>query len=153
MPITLDPETEKRLEDVARSRQTDPNDVVKSLLEGVVLPDEVSGGDILPFDDFKSEMVRHYGSEAAIPETEYLAEINRGFPEDFWQRYNYLRYLLENEELKESQRPELLRLIDRREGANVERLRYVVDLAHRKGVSPLFLWKQLQLGNSACVGD
>jgi hypothetical protein len=148
MPITLDPETEKRLETVATARRVAPGVVLKSLIESVVLPDEVSGSDIQPFEDFKSEKLREYGSDAAIPETEYLKQINRGFPEDFWERYAYLRRLLEEGNFDESLRPELLRLIDRREHANIERLKYVIDLAHRRGVSPQALWQQMGLGNS-----
>ncbi len=148
MPITLDPETERRLEAFAKVRQSDPSTVVRSLLDDIERAESLTTPDILPFDEFEETMSARYGSFGAVPEPEFLMQVNRGFPEDFWNRYSFFRKQLEDESFNEADRPELLRLISRRESANVERIKYVSELARRRGTSLEALWRQFGLGNA-----
>jgi hypothetical protein len=96
----------------------------------------------LPFDDFRTR----FGSLEAAPEAALLAEINRGFSEAFWEQYSALRRRSESGHLSETEREDLMRLIQRREAANVERLKYVVELARRPNTTPRDLWQRLGLG-------
>lgn len=148
MPITLDPETERRLEDFARVRQTDPNAFVRSLLDDIELADTSPVKDILAFEAFKNDTSARYGSFELVPDAEFMVQINRGFPEDFWRRYTFFRECLENESFDERDRPEFQRLLARREGANVERIKYVMELARRRGCTFEDLWRQFGLGNA-----
>jgi hypothetical protein len=97
------------------------------------------------FEEFEAANKLQCGSMDAVLESELLAEIHRQSPPDFMKRYAEFRETMDQEALGEDRREELLLMIARREEANVERLKYVIELARRRGMAPLELWSQLGL--------
>ena len=78
-------------------------------------------------------------------ETELFLKINRGLPEEQWQRMAELNEKLEEAALTETEHAELLRLAKRSERLQVERLRAVIELAKLRGVQPEEMMRQLEL--------
>jgi hypothetical protein len=62
-------------------------------------------------------------------ESELLRKINRGLPEPMWQRYKRLVTLRDAELLTEEEHQELIRLSDKIEVLNAERIGYLLELA------------------------
>lgn len=78
-------------------------------------------------------------------ETALLQQISGGLPADMRQRYAVLNARLHEETITPAEHAELLRLIDRLELADAERMRCVVALAQLRGVSVDTLIEQLGL--------
>lgn len=83
---------------------------------------------------FLKEAEREIGASEKAPslsreETELLLKINEGLPEDRQLRYNELLSKLSKETITEPEHQELLQLIPQVEAKNVERLKYLVQLA------------------------
>lgn len=84
--------------------------------------------------------LEHHIGESAPPESlsevELLKKINLdlGIAPKVWERYDYLNERLHEELLTESEHQELIALIDVVEAANVERLKYLTQLAKLRNV-------------------
>jgi len=68
-------------------------------------------------------------------ETELLQQINCGLPADIRQRYDALNAKLHDETITPEEHEELLRLIDRFELADAERMQRLIALARLRSVS------------------
>jgi hypothetical protein len=84
---------------------------------------------------------------ATLPskEGELLARINEGLPTDFWARYRELIGKRESANLSEAEQVELIRLSDRIEQKNAERVPYLLALAQSRGIPLHELVHQLGL--------
>lgn len=78
-------------------------------------------------------------------ESELFLKINRGLPEEQWQRMAELNEKLEDAGLTEEEHAELLRLAKRSERLQVERLRAVIELAKLRQVEPEEMMRKLEL--------
>jgi hypothetical protein len=78
-------------------------------------------------------------------ESELFLKINRGLPEEQWQRMAELNEKLEDASLTEEEHAELLRLTKRSERLQVERLRAVIELAKLRQVEPEEMMRKLEL--------
>lgn len=78
-------------------------------------------------------------------ETELFLEINDGFNEGFWHRYNELREKLEEETMTPVENEEFLEMNEMVEAKNVVRLRSVAELAQLRQISVPDLMNQLGL--------
>jgi len=76
-------------------------------------------------------------------ETELIQQIHCGLPADIRQRYDALNAKLHDETITPEEHEELLRLIDRIELADAERMQRLVALAQLRGVSVDTLMEQL----------
>jgi len=76
-------------------------------------------------------------------ETELLQQINCGLPADIRQRYDALNAKLHDETITPEEHEELLRLIDRFELADAERMQRLIALARLRSVSVDTLMEQL----------
>lgn len=63
-------------------------------------------------------------------ETELLKKINEGIPPEISRPLQALRAKMEDETITETEHAELLRLVDEVEMFNVERLTWLIELAH-----------------------
>lgn len=63
-------------------------------------------------------------------ETELLKKINEGVPPEISRPLQALRAKMEDETITETEHAELLRLVDEVEMFNVERLTWLIELAH-----------------------
>ena len=87
---------------------------------------------------------RSPGEDAS--DSELLLQINAGLPLDFVERYRNLRDLLEAEELTDNERQEFIRMNQRAERLNVERMTALSFLAQRRGVTLPEIMKTLGVG-------
>jgi hypothetical protein len=87
---------------------------------------------------------RSPGEDAS--DSELLLQINAGLPLDFVERYRNLRDLLEAEALTEDERQEFIRMNQRAEQLNVERMTALSFLAQRRGVTLPEIMKTLGVG-------
>jgi len=87
---------------------------------------------------------RSPGEDAS--DSELLLQINVGLPLDFVERYRNLRDLLEAEALTEDERQEFIRMNQRAEQLNVERMTALSFLAQRRGVTLPEIMKTLGVG-------
>ncbi|MDB5332458.1 MAG: hypothetical protein JWP03_3609 [Phycisphaerales bacterium] len=84
-------------------------------------------------------------------EARLLEQINLGVSADTWQRYRALGEKRDARALADSEHDELIAISDRIEEANARRMRYVVELARLRGVSPQELMRQLGVAGPAHV--
>lgn len=108
MTLQLVPELETQVRDAAKRDGIGPDDYVAKVLE------------------------RHLHRQALTisePEAELLAQINLGLSAQDWRRYYQLRDKLEDETLQENERFELIRMTDRIEMANAQRIEALIKLA------------------------
>ncbi len=68
-------------------------------------------------------------------DSELLLKINQGIPTEIQQRYNELIEKRRDETLTESEYPELMRLTQKVEQLDVQRVEYLVELARLRGTS------------------
>ena len=76
-------------------------------------------------------------------ETELLKKIHLNITEDEWESYRHLIQLRRDDQLSNQEWKELVRLGEKIEEANAERLKYVAALAKLRGVSFLDLFHEL----------
>jgi hypothetical protein len=94
-----------------------------------------------------SYIVAHRKAPSLSKEEEVLLNIiNRGFPEEFWRRYQLLFAKKENKSLSESEYNELVRMVEQVEEYNVERLKALIDLANIRGTSLDAIMHELGIG-------
>lgn len=72
---------------------------------------------------------------ASMTERELVEEINRGFPEPFWERFRALVRLRQAGTMTDAEQQEAIRMSDRTEARSAERLRYLIELSVRRGRS------------------
>ncbi|HEY7544485.1 MAG TPA: STAS/SEC14 domain-containing protein [Blastocatellia bacterium] len=68
-------------------------------------------------------------------ETELLMKINQGLPPDMQRRLDELIDKRRSYAITEEELQELIRLTDQTESFDVERLKYLIELAHLRGVT------------------
>jgi hypothetical protein len=78
-------------------------------------------------------------------ETELLMRINQGPPPDIQQRFRELNSKRKAEKITPEEHQELLALIDRIEQFDVERVKYLAELANLRGTSLKALMKELDI--------
>lgn len=92
------------------------------------------------------QIVAHRKAPSASErETTLLLAINQSIPQKLQERYTELAQKLENETMTPSENKSFLKLVEKIEAKNVERLQYLVELSHIKGISLETLMKQLHL--------
>ncbi len=125
--ININPRLEKRLREQANRTGIELNQLVERVLEKWSEP-------ALP-----SEKKLHKNKEEVL-----LQKINNtGFSEGFWVEY---RELIKKRQLKTIEDAELVQLInmsDRLEKANLQRMKYLIELAQIRGISVRDLMQQL----------
>jgi hypothetical protein len=85
---------------------------------------------------------------ATMSESQLLVEAARGLPESVWKRYHELSKLQqEQEKLGEDDHREFLELNDLVERTHARRMRYVAELALRRGVKLRDLMDELGFPN------
>ena len=72
-----------------------------------------------------------------------LEKINTGLPDEIQEKYLTLIEKSANETLSETEHMQLLQLIPKVEAKQVERLKYLIELAHLKNISVDQLMEQL----------
>jgi hypothetical protein len=111
------------------------------------LLDNAASLDKQEFESFFKKMVllRAQRHPAVLPkeESDLLQKINLGFPQDKWDRIEFLNGKLEYETLSEVEHAELMSLIDKYEAYMVRRVRYLGQLAILRKVSLNELIEQL----------
>ena len=70
-----------------------------------------------------------------MTEKELVEEINRGFPEAFWERFRYFVRRRRAETMTPAEQQEAIRMSDRTEARPVERLQCLIELSKRRGKS------------------
>jgi hypothetical protein len=78
-------------------------------------------------------------------ETELLLKINQGLPPDVQTRFDTLVAKRQAETLTSEEHQELLNLTDQLEKADTQRVKYMAELAHLRGISLSTLLKDLGL--------
>lgn len=81
-------------------------------------------------------------------EARLLEKINQGLPLDLQQRYDELTANRQAETISTAEHQELLKLIDRIERADVERVQALTELAQRRGISVAELMTELGIRRS-----
>jgi hypothetical protein len=114
MTIRLTPEIERALEEVARRRGTTPETVALESLREQFVPPPPS-----PRDE----------------ELRLLPKINEGPSQESWERFHQLVAKRRAETLTPEEQQELIGISDEIEAANVRRIRYLLDLAERRGTT------------------
>lgn len=76
-------------------------------------------------------------------ESELLKKINLDISEEEWTNYRHLIGLMRAERLSKQEHEELIALGDKIEAANVQRVKYLFELAELRGVSVEKLMKNL----------
>jgi hypothetical protein len=111
------------------------------------LLDNAASLDKQAFESFFKKIVqlRAQRHPAVLPkeESDLLQKINRGFPNDKWERLDFLNDKLEYETLNEVEHTELMTLIDKYEAYMVQRVRYLGRLAILRKISLDELVEQL----------
>jgi len=82
-------------------------------------------------------------------ETALLQKINQGLPIEARKRYEELNDKLHEETITPEEHQELLRLVDRIELADAERLRHLIELARIRDLAVDTLMSQLDIRRSA----
>lgn len=107
--IQLPPELEKRVRESAEAAGLDFNQYIVEVLEGKrPYPVLLTGKD---------------------RETELLQKVYLKFPDSFWKRFRYLKFLLEEQRIDSEEQKELIDLSDRLEEVNAERFKYLIELS------------------------
>lgn len=78
-------------------------------------------------------------------ETELFMEINRGFEQEFQDRYDVLKEKLENETMNQLENEEFIGMTEMVEARNITRLQCIVELAQLRKVTVPELMNQLGL--------
>lgn len=128
--IQIKPSLEKRLREKASSAGVGLDNLIEQVLETwseVPLP-----GSSNP----------EKSREAAL-----LQKINTGFSSDFWTEYKMLIQKRQEEILVKEELARLIKMSDRLEKANVQRMKYLIELAHLRKIPVRDL--MLQLGISS----
>lgn len=84
-------------------------------------------------------------------EAELLQQINRGVPTPVWQRYHLLNEKLLDETLTPAEYEEFSTLVDQIEGADVERLQHLIELAQLRNLSLDALMDQLGIRRASTL--
>lgn len=127
LSVTLKPELETWIREEATREGTSPENIAARVIEA-------------------QWAIASRVPRLSSPESELLAKVNEGFPEDFWQRFRELRDKLNAETLTEEERQEFIQLYAQVEGKNAERIRYLGELSRLRGVSLPEIMTQLGIG-------
>ena len=122
--VTLPPEIEARVHEVAQAEGLDVSALMREAVEA---------------------RVRQYDPARPLTESDLLLRINRSFSESFWNTYRALIAKRRAETLTPKEQQELIGMSDQLEAWHVERLRYLVKLAELRQVSLDALTQQLGL--------
>jgi hypothetical protein len=116
MPLLVDlpPEIEARVHEAAEAERIDP---------AVYVRDTLAASHPFPT------------APASMTEKELVEEINRGFSEAFWERFRYLVRRRQAETMTAAEQQEAIRMSDRTEARDAERLQCLVELSTRHGQS------------------
>lgn len=111
MPITIDipKELQEKLEAIAHQEGRDVKSLIIEFLKEKVAPGE--------------------SSDASARELELLQRVHLGIAVEDWERYHELVKKREGGTLTQAEHEELLRLVNRVELANAERMKFLVELA------------------------
>ncbi len=131
--ININPSLEKRLREKANRAGVELNHLVERVLETW---SETS----IPVDN-KPEKNK---------ESEILQKINNtGFSADFWTEYRILIQKRQAEIIDKEELTRLIKMSDRLEKANVQRVKYLIELARIREVPVRVLMKQLGISQES----
>ena len=97
------------------------------------------------FFRIKKQKYKNYPTVLSKPESELLENINSGLPAGLQKRYENLRLKRINETLTENEYAEFLKLIEKIEKFDVERMRNLIELAKLRNITLNELSEQLGL--------
>ncbi len=120
--IDLPAEVERKVREVAKAEGLDASVFVRETMEA---------------------RLRQHDPARSLTESELLARINKGFPENFWNRYRKLIARRRAETLTRNEQQELIGMSDQLEAWQVERLQYLINLAELRNISLDALTKDL----------
>ena len=89
--------------------------------------------------------LRQYDPSRTLTETELLTRINRGFSENFWNRYRQLVAKRRAETMNEEEQQEAIAMSDQLEARNAERLHYLTSLASLRNTTVDKLMQEMGL--------
>jgi hypothetical protein len=124
LTLDLDPEMEARVRDAAAAEGLDPSSFVLAAVRQR-LPAEKSPAD--------------------MSDSEILMRVGRGFPVEFWVRYNELKAKRDALTITQDELRELISFSDRVEEEDAERLRFLLELSRRQGTTVRELMAKLGL--------
>lgn len=100
-------------------------------------------------EQFLQKIGRLVASRKASPaserETTLLLAINQAIPKKLQDQYSSMVQKLEDETMTAAENKVFLKLVEKMEAKNGERLKYIIELSHIKGVPLETLMKQLHL--------
>ncbi len=111
LTLTLTPELEQRLHEVATQQGLNPTSYILNLLQQRLSP------------------------PPAIIEAELLEQVSIGLSQDTWKRYHTLIAKRQAETLTPAEQTELIEISERIEQANVHRIQVLIALSERQGTS------------------
>lgn len=86
-----------------------------------------------------NKLLSHYLRQKKVTVSEHeatlLQQINRGLPEHIWQRLEYLRKKLQDDDLTTTQQQELIAISDMVEDANIQRIEALLQLAELRNTT------------------
>ena len=82
---------------------------------------------------------------ASMTEKELAEEISRGFSEAFWERFRYLVRRRRAETMTPAEQQEAIRMSDRTEARDAERLQCLLELSERRGKSVQELMTEMSI--------
>jgi hypothetical protein len=102
------------------------------------------------FDSFFKKISVLYAHRSNAPfissqEYELLEKINKGFPEEKWERLKYLDWKMETSTLNDKESIESLKLATAYEKYSVDRLHLLIKLAAIKNISCLFFVQSFEI--------
>jgi hypothetical protein len=132
LTVTLDiaPELERRLHDEAAKEGVDTATYIEHTLK---------------------ERLRRTGNRLKRGEAELLQQIDRGLPQEEWQRYHELVAKRRADTITLEEYEELISLSDQIEVANAKRVEYLAELAQIRGVSLKALMRELGIKSPGYV--
>ena len=89
----------------------------------------------MPLEELISRELQNRWPAKSVSEASLLEEINDGFPEDFWERYKFLRAKLDEHTLADADRDEFLKMVEQVERKQNLRLGAIAQLAKLRGAS------------------
>lgn len=93
-------------------------------------------------------LARRRGTPLQEQESLLLQKINNRVVPSVWQRYAELHLKMQAETITPAEHSELLVLTGQMEGANIEWLKSIVELARLRGTTPRLLLKQLGINST-----
>ncbi|MEO0490443.1 MAG: hypothetical protein AAF215_01460 [Cyanobacteria bacterium P01_A01_bin.123] len=112
LTLTISPDLEQRLREIATQQGIDPASYILNLLQQRLNP-----------------------PSSTPTEAELLAQINIGLSQNTWEHYHTLIAKRQAEQLSSTEQAELIAISEEIEQANTQRIQALITLAEQRGIS------------------